>query len=60
MVYAIPIYAYVTASTPEDARIQKAKIEKLLANPLVKMQMSQAGISFEGFIVQDPVPAPPR
>lgn len=51
--YAIPLFLYVKANTPEEARIAKDAIEKLLAQPIVKSLIGQQ-IPNEGFRVMDP------
>lgn len=55
MVYAIPAYIYVEASSPQEAAAMKAKVEKLLENPLLKTVMGQSHIPYKGAHVMDPI-----
>ena len=55
MVYAIPAYIYVEASSPQEAAAMKAKVEKLLENPLLKTVMGQSQIPYKGAHVMDPI-----
>lgn len=58
--YAIPMYLYVTANTLDEAKSQRGKLEKLLANPFVKIQLQNSGIVDQGFRVLDPLPSPSK
>jgi hypothetical protein len=58
MVFAIPLYLYVDARTPEEAQQIKAKVERLLAQPLLKQYMRTQQIPEQGWRVLDPAVAP--
>lgn len=58
MLYAIPVYAYVEVSSPQEAAAMKAKLDGMLKNPLIAGAMAQAQITSKGFNVMDPVHVP--
>ena len=55
MIYAIPVYLYVEVPNEAAARQEKAKIEVLMKNPMLKSIMDGQQIPSRGVNVMDPV-----
>jgi hypothetical protein len=58
MVFAVPMYLYVEANSPQEAQAIKEKIAKLLNQQTVSMILTSNRIPNKGFRIEDPVVAP--
>ena len=54
MVYAIPLFLYVEANSPQEAMQHKHTVERLLNQPFLKTAIQSQGIPERGFVVGDP------